>query len=124
MSLALQVTGLSLQDQFTVLNTPHQCVDDDALLPPDSHPNSSCAVFPWTCAVQVTGLSLQDQFTLLNAPIDVYDDIQRSAFIDFARTYAAGQPVLFNEALIPDGPPKTELHMEQAENLHKVCGSV
>jgi hypothetical protein len=69
--------------------------------------------------LQVKGLTLQDQFTLVNAPIDVYDAVQRGAFIDFARTYAAGQPVLFNEALMPEGPPRTEGDMEEAEDLHK-----
>jgi hypothetical protein len=57
----------------------------------------------------------------VNAPIDVYNDIHRGAFIDFARTYASGQPVLFNEALMPKGPPRTEFDMSQAEDLHKVC---
>lgn len=76
-----------------------------------------CAV---PCHLQIKGLSLQDQFTLVNAPIDVYDDIQRNAFIDFAKTYASGQPVVFNEGLMPQGPPKTEQQMEEAEDLHKV----
>lgn len=73
---------------------------------------------------QIPGLSLQDQFTLVNAPIDVYDDKQRAAFMDYARTYAAGQPVLFNESLMPSGPPRTEADMQEAENLHKVCAAV
>jgi hypothetical protein len=32
--------------------------------------------------------------------------------------------VVFNEGLMPAGPPRTEADMEQAENLHKVCVGV
>lgn len=56
----------------------------------------------------------------MNAPIDVFDARQRAAFMAFVTTYASGQPVLFNEALMPLGPPSSELQMAEAENLCKV----
>jgi hypothetical protein len=70
---------------------------------------------------QVKGLSLQDQFMLVSAPIDVFNAHQHAALMDFASTYASGQPVLFNEGLMPAAPPRSELQMAEAENLHKVC---
>jgi hypothetical protein len=69
---------------------------------------------------QVSGLSLPEQFTLVNAPIDPYDPKQRRAFLEFTTAYAEGHPVLFNEGLMPAGPPASELQMADAESLHKV----
>jgi hypothetical protein len=71
---------------------------------------------------QVSGLSLPEQFTLVNAPIDPFDPKQRRAFLEFTAAYAEGQPVLFNAALMPAGPPASELQMADAESLHKVGG--
>lgn len=70
--------------------------------------------------MQVSGLSLPDQFTLVNAPIDPLDHKQRRAFLEFTNTYAAGHPVVFNEGLMPAGPPISEAQMGEAESLHKV----
>lgn len=70
--------------------------------------------------LQVKGLSLADQFTLINAPLDAYDERQRRSFLDFTNTYAAGHPVVFNEGLMPVGPPTHEWQMNEAESLHKV----
>lgn len=71
-------------------------------------------------SLQVPGLSLPEQFTLVNAPIDPFDPRQRGAFLEFTGAYAAGQPVLFNEGLMPAGPPASEPQMADAESLHKV----
>ncbi|WIA34808.1 hypothetical protein OEZ86_013108 [Tetradesmus obliquus] len=71
---------------------------------------------------KVPGLSLPEQFTLVNAPIDPFDPRQRGAFLEFTGAYAAGQPVLFNEGLMPAGPPASEPQMADAESLHKILG--
>jgi hypothetical protein len=68
----------------------------------------------------VSGLSLAEQFTLVNAPIDPFDPKQRRAFLEFVTAYAEGHPVLFNEGLMPAGPPASEWQMADAESLHKV----
>jgi hypothetical protein len=73
-----------------------------------------------TLDVQVSGLSLPEQFTLVNAPIDPFDAKQRRAFLEFTTTYAEGHPVLFNQGLMPAGPPASEPQMADAESLHKV----
>jgi hypothetical protein len=73
-----------------------------------------------TAWAQVKGLSLPDQFTLVNAPVDPHDNRQRAAFLALTKAYAAGQPALLNEEVMPVAPPATEAQMAEAESLHKV----